>query len=415
MRSVVLVALAAALGALALGMRRRRPATRPQRPAPAPVPRGSPPKGRVAAAALALAALVAAAVGGWRLSLAGEPEADVASSASAPVATATPLAPTATTVAPTPTLVSPTPTASAAAPQPWRLLAGGDVLMDLTEAAGIDPFAGIVPPLAGADLAAVNVEMAIATGGTPEAKTFVFRVPPSAAQTMAAASIDVGSLGNNHSLDYGLDALFETTANLRSAGVAPVGGGANEGEAYAPASFDIAGVRVAVIGASRVLPRVEWAARDGPGLASAYDEDRLVAAVRGAKASHDVVIVMVHWGEEGAPCPNDDQRRLGGALLRAGASVLLGSHPHVLQPVVRRPAGLIAYSLGNFVWHPRSGRAAETGVLEVRFEGARIAGFQLHPHVIDPQGAPVPAGPLVAARIGSAVSRPCVLAPEPGD
>ncbi len=298
--------------------------------------------------------------------------------------------------------------APASAAGDWRLLAGGDVLMDLSERSGFDPFASISPALGGAELALVNVEMAIATGGEPASKQFVFRAAPSAATTMARAGIDAGSLGNNHALDYGLAAGAETVQHLRSAGVAPVGAGANAAEAYAPATFEIAGTRVAVLGASRVFPTPTWAAGEGPGLASAYDEPRLLAAVRAAKASHDVVIVMVHWGVEGASCPNDDQQRLGAALVRAGASAVLGSHPHVLQPIASFAGGrVIAYSLGNFVWHPRSGRSGETGVLELRFRGDRVLGYTFHPHVLDGRGAPAPASPSDASRIRAQVSASC--------
>lgn len=389
-RALALIALAAALLALALAARR-----------PPPVSRPAPPRRRrplrrfvayVASAALVIG-VAAAGVGGWRLGqAAGEQP---------PLVTATP-SPRPQTATPTPTpTATPTPVPS------WRLFVGGDVLMDLSEAAGFDPFARLRPPLAAADLALVNVEMAIATGGSPEPKSFVFRAPPSAADTMAAAGVDVGNLGNNHALDFGVSALDETIANLRRAGVAPVGAGDDANEAYAPASFEIKGVRVGVIGASRVFPRPGWAARGGPGLASAYDEARLLAAVRSAKAAHDVVIVLVHWGEELAPCPNEDQRRLGAALIDAGASLVLGSHPHVLQPVVRHGEGLIAYSLGNFVWHPRTGPAGETGVLEARFEGPRLRGYAFHPHLLDERGAPAPADPAAAARIEGAVRRPC--------
>ena len=395
-RTVVLVALAVGVVLAAASARRVGSAGRPARPVPS---RGGLRARSVALAGLALtAAAVLAALGTWRLGFTDEPAlGGQASAAAAP------------TVAPRPTPLITAPAPSPTAPPPvWRLLAVGDVLMEGSEAAGFDPFAGVVPSFATAELAAVNVEMAIATGGSPEAKSFVFRAPPSAARTMAAAGVDIGNLGNNHALDFGIDALYQTMANLRAAGVAPVGAGANESEAYAAESFDVAGVRVAVIGASRVLPTVRWAARAGPGLASAYYEDRLVEAVRSAKASHDVVVVMVHWGIELAPCPNGDQKRLGAALLQAGASVVLGSHPHVLQPIELRDGGLIAYSLGNFVWQPRSGPAGETGVLEVSFEGSRVSGYQLYPHVLDWRGAPVPAGPAAAWRIQAAVQRPCL-------
>lgn len=293
----------------------------------------------------------------------------------------------------------------------WTLLAVGDVLMDDTEAAGIDPFAAVRPALAGADLAVVNAEMAIAGGGVPEPKAFTFRALPSAAARLAGAGVDVASLGNNHSLDFGPEALLETVAHLRAAGVATVGAGADADEAFAPAGFTVAGVRVAVLGASRVLSRRHWAAGEGPGVASAYDERRLLAAVRAAAARADVVIVAVHWGREGSPCPEPAQERLGAALLGAGASVVLGSHPHVLQPIVGDSRGVLAYSLGNFVFHHRRGAPGESGVLEVRFSGRRVVGHRLHPHVLD-AGPPRPAGPESAARIAAAASNPC-LSPLP--
>lgn len=306
----------------------------------------------------------------------------------------------------------PSPT-STTVPRPpeWTLLAGGDVLMDRSEPAGRDPFATLVPALADADIAVVNVEMAVAAGGEPEPrKEFTFRAPPSAAATMATAGVDVGNLGNNHALDFGRDALLETIANLRNAGVTPVGAGADAGEAYAPAVFEIgdAGderVSVAVLGASRVLP-AGWPVGSSPGVATARGE-ALVEAVRAAALAHDVVVVTVHWGVELDPCPNETEVALADELVGAGATVVLGHHPHVLQPVVERGGGLVAYSLGNLVWHPRSGAAGETGLLEVRFVGSRLAGFTFHPHQLDADGDPAPADAETSVRIEQAVQEPC--------
>jgi poly-gamma-glutamate synthesis protein (capsule biosynthesis protein) len=322
--------------------------------------------------------------------------------------------PTATSTAPEPTL-TPTPTTTPApatsADGEWTLLAGGDVVLDLAELLDFDPFSGIQPPLSSGGLALVNIEMALADGGVAEDKTYVFRAPPAAAARLSAAGIDAGNLANNHSMDDGALALMGAVASLRAAGVAPVGAGIDATSAYAPASFDMEGTRVAVIGASRVFPRTYWAAaNDRPGLASAYDEPSLLAAVRAAKATHDVVVVMVHWGIENAPCPDEHQLHLGDALIDAGASVVLGSHPHVLQPIERSRGGVIAYSLGNFVWRPREGPTGETGVLEVRFRGSEVVDFRLHPHVLDRAGAPVPADRAGAASIASSITNPCLPA-----
>ncbi|MGH3370291.1 MAG: CapA family protein, partial [Nocardioidaceae bacterium] len=315
-----------------------------------------------------------------------------------------------TTTLPAPPVLTVGPAAGASE---WSLLAVGDVLMDDTEAAGVDPFAAVAPPLASAALAVANAEMAIAAGGVAVDKTYTFRAPPSAATRLAAAGIDIANLANNHSLDFGVDALLETIGHLRSNGVATVGAGRNADEAFAPALATVGGVRVAVLGTSRVVPRRGWAAGDGPGIASAFLERRLLAAVRAARAGADVVIVAVHWGLEGHACPEPDQERLGAALLDAGASVVLGSHPHVLQPIVADGRSVLAHSLGNFVFHRRQGAMGESGVLEVRFAGAQVVGHRLHPHVLD-HGPPRPAGPESAARIAAAIANSC-LPPPPHD
>ena len=324
--------------------------------------------------------------------------------------TTTILSTTTTSTLPHPTTTGPEPAIGSAGGPEWSLLAAGDVLMDDTEPAGVDPFAAVQPALASGALAVVNAEMAIADIGAPEAKTYTFRAPPAAADRMAAAGVDVANLANNHSLDFGVDAMLATIGHLRAAGVATVGAGHNAGEAFAPVVATVGGVRVAVLGASRVYPRREWAAGEGPGLASAYNERQLLASIRAAKTNADVVVVAVHWGVEGSPCPDKDQERLGAAMLDAGASVVLGSHPHVLQPILADSRGVLAYSLGNFVFHRRRGTSGESGVLEVRFAGAQVVGHQFHPHVLD-QGPPRPAGPEAAARIAAATTNPCLPPP----
>lgn len=349
----------------------------------------------LASRALVLVALAAlgAGVSGDAVSLVERVEADTVFARGSTTTTSTTAPATTTTTPP---------------PPEWVLLAGGDVLMDRTEAARIDPFAGLVPPLAEGDLSVVNVEMVVAEGGRAEpAKEFTFRAPPSAAQTMAGAGIDAASLANNHARDFGAEALLETGVHLRAAGVAPVGAGTAAAEAFSPASFDVGdspnAVRVAVLAATDVVPAGWAAGGEEPGVASARDAERLLGAVAEAKRGHDVVVVLVHWGVESAVCPNERQTWLGDALVSEGASVVLGAHPHVIQPVVRRGGGVVAYSLGNFVWHPRGAPQGDTGVLEVRFSGAQVEGFTFHAHVLDDRGAPEPAGRDALARIESAV------------
>jgi poly-gamma-glutamate synthesis protein (capsule biosynthesis protein) len=270
--------------------------------------------------------------------------------------------------------------------------------MDRTEPAGLDPFALLQPPLSEADVAIVNVEMAISDVGSPvPGKEFVFRAPPPAAERIAAAGVDVANLGNNHARDYGADALLDTVARLRASGVQPVGAGANLTEAWTPAVLTVGDLTVAVLGATEVEPSGFRAGDDHPGVAVVKGEadiERLRAAVAEAAAAFDVVLFVVHWGIERDTCPSDERQvRYAAAALESGASAVIGSHPHVLQPLAfDAPVGTaVAYSLGNFVWHPRSGITGETGVLELVFEDDRVVEARVHPHVLDGDGIPVPA------------------------
>lgn len=287
-----------------------------------------------------------------------------------------------------------TPAGATATPtQPeWTLLAGGDVLMDRTEPAGIDPFEGIEPSLASGDLAVVNVEMAISDRGAPTGKQFTFRAPSSAAQRIGDAGIDVANLANNHAKDYGPVALTDTIASLEAAGVVALGAGANDVEAFRHRLLEVdGGVTVAFVGVSRIVPWSFPAGPDSPGIATDAEPERVLESVRTAAGEADVVIAVVHWGIEVATCPSAEQRAFAQDLLDAGADAVIGHHPHVLQAIEFNDGRLVAYSLGNFVWHPRRGITGETGVLQIDFAGDRILGWEFHPHLLDGNGAPRPA------------------------
>ncbi len=264
--------------------------------------------------------------------------------------------------------------------------------MNRTEPAGIDPFEGIEPPLASGDVAVVNVEMAISDRGTPVGKLFTFRAPSSAAQRIADAGIDIANLANNHAKDYGAEALKDTIASLEAAGVVALGAGVNDVEAFRHRVLEIdEAVKVAFVGVSRIVPWSFPAGPDSPGIASDEELERVLESVRIASVEADVVIAVVHWGIEVATCPSDDQRAFAQILFDAGADAVIGHHPHVLQAIEFVDGKLVAYSLGNFVWHPRWSITGETGVLQIDFVGDRIADWKFHPHLLDENGAPRPA------------------------
>ncbi|HEV7898176.1 MAG TPA: CapA family protein, partial [Planosporangium sp.] len=145
-----------------------------------------------------------------------------------------------------------------------------------------DAFGPIASVLQNADVAMVNLETAVTERGTPEPKQFHFRAPGSAFDAVKAAGVDVVTIANNHSLDYGQVGLTDTLDNARKAAVPAIGAGRNAAEAYAPWVTTVRGTRVAFVAVSQVHElESTWAARDNrAGVAMAADGARAAAAVR---------------------------------------------------------------------------------------------------------------------------------------
>lgn len=229
------------------------------------------------------------------------------------------------------------------------------------------PFQKALFHLSSADITAGNLEMPITTRGTADdEKTFVFKGAPEGLQGLVDAGIDVVSLANNHTLDYGVEGMLDTITHLDEYGIKHVGAGNNDAEAYSPVIQEVNGIKVAYIGVSRVLPYTTWKANKyTAGLAEAYDTaSRALQAIEEAEKLADITIVMIHWGIERNNKPENYQLQLARNFIDAGADMIVGSHPHVLQGFEQYNGKWIAYSLGNFVFasHPK-GKQAESGVL----------------------------------------------------
>jgi poly-gamma-glutamate capsule biosynthesis protein CapA/YwtB (metallophosphatase superfamily) len=338
------------------------------------------------AAALALAALVLSGCVG----VAEDPEpADVHAAAS-----------TTTRARQRPTTTVPPRAGATRAPTgaPVTIAFGGDVHFEGAVAARLaaNPATALGPiaaVLRRADLAVVNLETAVTDRGTPAPKDFTFRAPPSAFTALAAAGVDVATMANNHGQDFGVVGLRDSLAAAKAAGFPVVGIGLDAEQAFRAQRFTVRGQRIAVIGATQVLDgnlAAAWSAGDGkPGLASAYDEKRLLAAVRAARAQADTVVVDLHWGRELAGCPIDRQRALAPKLVAAGADVVVGSHAHVLLGGGYLRGAYVHYGLGNFVFYSRGGVTAQSGVLLLTLRGRAVTKADWAPAVIS-GGIPLP-------------------------
>jgi Bacterial capsule synthesis protein PGA_cap len=297
-----------------------------------------------------------------------------------------------------PASTTPSVAATSAAPRPITLAFGGDVHFEGVDASRLaaDPATAMGPiatVLQGADLAMVNLETAITTRGTAAVKKYVFRAPPTAFTALRSAGVDVVTMANNHGEDYGPVGLQDTLAAANAAHFPVVGIGQDADAAYAPYEVTLKGERVAIIGATQVLDAslaYAWSAGpDRPGLASAYNVPRLLAAVRAARAVSDTVVVYLHWGHEMSTCPTGAQRDIAQQLVAAGADIVVGAHAHVQLGAGRLGSGFVDYGLGNFVFYVGGGLVGRSGVLLLTVTGRHVTAARWVPAQIE-GGVPVP-------------------------
>jgi hypothetical protein len=256
-------------------------------------------------------------------------------------------------------------------------------------------FGPVVEHLAEGDLTMVNLETPITGRGEAEEKNYLFRAPDSAVPALKAAGIDIVSLANNHTMDYGRQGLADTVVALERGGLGAVGAGQDVGTAFAPVRRTVEGVDIAVLAFSQVDElAAEWAATPHrSGMAMASDTERAYAAVRAARADSDLVVVLPHWGAEYDRCPTGRQHDFAAGLIDAGADIIVGAHSHVLQGAGRSGDAYVAYGLGNFLWYssgldpPFSARA---GVLHLTVRGRAVVGSTFIPTVTTDTGRPRP-------------------------
>jgi len=243
-----------------------------------------------------------------------------------------------------------------------KIVIVGDVMLgrlvnDYMRQVSPDYFWGdTLPLIMSADFSLINLECALTKSATPWTRTpkvFHFRADPAPAiAVLKAARISAVDLANNHVLDYETDGLQETLRTLRDAGIPCCGAGLNIHEAAAPAVVDVAGIRVAVIGATDNLP--EWlATTDTPGVnyveITPEGAARLAEAVRTARAAADLLILSLHWGPNMRQRPADAFIRFAHEMLDAGADIIHGHSAHIFQGLEIYRKKVIMFDTGDFI------------------------------------------------------------------
>jgi hypothetical protein len=290
-----------------------------------------------------------------------------------------------------------------------RLAAAGDVMLDrklgdIIASGWVEyPLEDVAGILASANLAIGNLESALGDEGQAANKGFTFRAPAEAAETLAYAGFDVLSLANNHTLDYGERGLMQSIDLLREQEIVAVGAGFDETAAHMPFITEIDGLSVAFL--AYVDVPVEWMGFDAhawaatptrPGVAWA-DPERIRLDVGDAAELADLVIVLLHSGNEFIYEPSPAQVAAAHAAIDAGAHLVLGHHAQVIQGLEFYEGGVIAYGLGNLAY-------SESGVdssliLNVWLDPQGVRSLEIVPLQLLSDGHPILASGTQANRI----------------
>ena len=256
------------------------------------------------------------------------------------------------------------------------------------------------------DLTVVNLECAPSTLGGARDKKFTFRCDLAALPVMRDAGVEVANMANNHAGDYGRSALVDGRANLVRAGIQPVGAGRDLEQATKPAYVSSGGWTIAVLGFSLVTGGDGWFA--GPSWSGVAQgrTDTVVAAVAAAAGTADLVVVTIHWGEEGDRTPRGVNRTLAAEMIGAGADIVFGHHSHRINELEWVDGRPVFWGLGNFVWPDLGPFSSLGGVGEVVVEpDGTISARLLRSEIVD-DGHPVLLdNPDPALRTDRAVSR----------
>ncbi len=249
----------------------------------------------------------------------------------------------------------------------------------------------IVDRVRGADVAVLNLEGVVSSGGEPHPrKRFRFRMPPGTGAALAGAGFDVALLANNHAFDFGGDAFLDTLEELRGAGMPAVGAGRDADEASAPAVVKIPSYgRLSFFGFAtypeeRLGFTTEEAAAgpSSPGINA--DESRTLDSIRAAAAAGDTVVVLAHGGIEYVAWTSPEIESRYARFAEAGAALVLGGHPHVTQGIAGVGSSLVAYSLGNFLFTglEEPDLSVKSVLAEFLLYEGRARGFRIRPVIV---------------------------------
>lgn len=239
----------------------------------------------------------------------------------------------------------------------------------------------LIAEMQAADIMMLNNEFTYSDRGEPlEEKQYTFRAKPAYVSYLYDLGVDIVSLANNHTYDYGEPAFLDTLQTLKDAGMPFVGAGANLEEAAAPVYFIVNDMKIAFVSATQIErldnPDTKGATETTPGVFRCWNVEKLLQTVEKAKTESDFVIVYIHWGTENQEEIDWAQDKQAHELAEAGADLIIGDHPHVLQKIEIINDVPVIYSLGNF-WF--NSRPIDTGMVKVTLTADGLQSYQFIP------------------------------------
>jgi gamma-polyglutamate biosynthesis protein CapA len=262
-----------------------------------------------------------------------------------------------------------------------RILFGGDVMLSRHVGAVARqradpawPMRSVAGLFSSADIAFVNLESPFSDRGPVVENGMVFKAEPEMIESLSVAGIDVVSTANNHARDRGSHGVEFTLDLLAKAGITAVGTGLTAEAAHQGAVLERHGVRFGFLAYTFDQSNGNYSDHDDR--IAMLDADRMTADVKSMLDRADVVTVSMHAGWEYYRRPNPWQQKFARAAIDAGASIVVGHHPHVTQTVENYANGIIFYSLGNLVFDQFQSKETQRGAIaDVRFIGSRLVGY----------------------------------------
>jgi len=247
------------------------------------------------------------------------------------------------------------------------------------------PFRKIAPLMAASDITFVNLESPFSDQGRYLDTGLIFHAAPEMIAGLQLAGVSIASTANNHARDCGPHGVEFTVAWLRSHGIEPLGSSESESRTHQGVVLARNGVRFGFLGYTYDQQNGNW--HDVDTRIAMTDLTALCRDVTALRKRADVVIVSMHNGIEYMPKPNKAQIAFAHAAIDAGATLVIGHHPHVVQPEEKYKGGLIFYSLGNLVFDQYQREATQHGeIVQVSFLGRGILATHVMPVRITPTG-----------------------------